>query len=96
MHATDWMMDRRIDRHAGMVVARFNWIFLLHAEKGQGRAELGQTAAMVPSVGSRWPGISVLWIWGVGSLQGLLCLSQQQWVLVSVRDKGSGRDGPWG
>lgn len=35
------------------------------------------------------------WIWGVGSLQGLLCLSQQQWVLVSVRDKGGGRDGPW-
>lgn len=29
----------------------------------------------------------------LGSLEGLLCLSQQH--LVPVRDKGSHRDGPW-
>lgn len=75
------------------MVVRSDRTFSLHMEGGQGRAELGHTAAVV---GSRCPGINrVLWIWGVGSLQGLPCLSQQQQALVSVRDKGSGRDGPW-
>lgn len=82
-----------MDRRAGVVAVRSDGTFLLRTERGQGRAEPGQRAAMVSSVGTRCPGISVLWIWGAGSLQGFLCLSQQQ-VLVSVGDEGSSRDGP--
>lgn len=66
------------------------WMFSMHRE-GTRHSRAGADNCSSTHWGRevpRYQGVVDL-----GSLEGLLCLSQQH--LVSVRDKGSHRDGPW-